>query len=156
MEEITFDDAIQGRQSQVLERDIGDFVLKRADGFYAYQLAVVADDAVQGITHVVRGADLLDSTPRQIWLQRLLGWAVPQYAHLPVAVNERGEKFSKQTLAAPLDIHRPAPSLWKTLDFLGQNPPVELRDDLPSLWQWAKSSWQLDTVPKSRAIMPPL
>jgi glutamyl-Q tRNA(Asp) synthetase len=154
MEEITFDDAVQGYQSQVLERDVGDFVLKRADGFYAYQLAVVVDDAVQGITHVVRGADLLDSTPRQIWLQRLLGLPTPQYAHLPVAVNGRGEKLSKQTMATPLDLVHPAPSLWKTLSFLGQNPPDELRDDLSSLWHWAKSSWQLDAVPKSRAIMP--
>lgn len=154
-EEIAFADAIQGRQSQVLERDIGDFVLKRADGFFAYQLAVVADDAAQDVTHVVRGADLMDSTPRQIWLQRLLKWPTPQYAHLPVAVNERGEKLSKQTLAPPLDTAHPAPALWKALDFLGQHPPAELRDDRSMLWQWAKSSWQLDTIPKSRAIMPP-
>lgn len=156
MEEITFDDALQGRQSQRLERDIGDFVLKRADGFYAYQLAVVVDDAAQGITHVVRGADLLESTPRHLWLQRLLHLPTPRYLHLPVAVNELGEKLSKQTLAKPLDITCPSRTLWKALDFLGQAPLPELRDDLPALWQWAKGSWQLDTVPKSRAIMPRL
>ncbi len=154
--EIRFEDKIQGHHVQMLESDIGDFVLKRADGYYAYQLAVVVDDAEQGVTRVVRGADLLDSTPRQIWLQRLLGWTTPQYAHLPVAVNSRGEKLSKQTLAPPLDPTRPAPALWDALRFLGQNPPTALRGDLPSLWQWAKSSWQADSVPKSRAIMPPL
>lgn len=156
MEEIYFDDVIQGGQSQALERDIGDFVLKRADGLYAYQLAVVVDDAAQGITHVVRGADLLDSTPRQIWLQRLLDYPTPQYAHLPVAVNAQGEKLSKQTLAAPLDLVRPAPVLWRTLVFLGQDPPATLRDDLAALWNWAMAHWRLEIVPKSRAIMPPL
>jgi glutamyl-Q tRNA(Asp) synthetase len=155
MDEIVFEDAVQGVQSQVLQRDIGDYVLKRADGLYAYQLAVVMDDAAQSITHVVRGADLLDSTPRQIWLQWLLGLPTPHYIHLPVAINAHGEKLSKQTLAKPLNLAHPAPALWQALDFLGQNPPAELRDDLPSLWHWAKSSWQLDAVPKSRAMMPP-
>jgi glutamyl-Q tRNA(Asp) synthetase len=154
-EETTFDDAIQGWQAQVLERDIGDFVLKRADGFYAYQLAVVVDDAAQGITHVVRGADLLDSTPRQIWLQHLLGLPTPQYTHLPVAVNANREKLSKQTLAAPLDLYRPAPSLWQALDFLGQQPPPELRNDAATLWQWAKANWRPEAVPKTRDKMPP-
>ncbi len=155
MEAITFTDAVQGRQSQILERDLGDFILKRADGLYAYQLAVVVDDAAQGITHVVRGADLLDSTPRQIWLQRLLGLPMPHYAHLPVVVNADGEKLSKQTLAQPLDTTQPVLTLWKALDFLGQQPPTELRNDLAPIWRWAKAHWQLDTVPKSRVIMPP-
>lgn len=155
LEESSFDDALQGKQSQVLERDTGDFVLKRADGLYAYQLAVVVDDAAQSITHIVRGADLLDSTPRQIWLQQLLGLPTPHYAHLPIAINTRGEKLSKQTLAAPLDLANQAPALWQALNFLGQNPPAELRNDLSTLWHWAKSSWQLNAVPKSRAMMPP-
>jgi glutamyl-Q tRNA(Asp) synthetase len=154
-ENITFTDAIQGDQSQSLEQDLGDFILKRADGLYAYQLAVVVDDAAQSITHVVRGADLLDSTSRQIWLQRLLGLPMPHYAHLPVAVNARGEKLSKQTLAQPLDIAKPAAALWDALDFLGQHPPAELRDSLASLWSWAKACWQLNSVPKSRVIMRP-
>jgi glutamyl-Q tRNA(Asp) synthetase len=155
-EKITFDDAIQGRQAQVLGHDIGDFVLKRADGLYAYQLAVVVDDAEQGVTQVVRGADLLGSTPRQIWLQRLLGLPTPQYTHLPVAVNAEGEKLSKQTLAAPLDLYRPAPSLWQALDFLGQQPPPELRNDAATLWQWAKANWRPEAVQKTRDKMPPL
>jgi glutamyl-Q tRNA(Asp) synthetase len=155
-EEIAFDDAIQGRQVQMLERDIGDFVLKRADGLYAYQLAVVVDDAAQGITHAVRGADLLDSTPRQIWLQRLLGLPALHYAHLPVAVNAAGEKLSKQTLAAPLDLDHAGPALWQALDFLGQQPPPELRDDATAIWQWARSNWRLQAVPKTRDKMPSL
>ena len=151
-EEISFDDAIQGRQARVLERDVGDFVLKRADGLYAYQLAVVVDDAAQGVTHVVRGADLLDSTPRQIWLQRLLGLPAPHYVHLPVAVNAAGEKLSKQTLAAPLDSYQPTPALWQALGFLGQRPPPELRHDAAALWQWAHESWMLSRVPRCRAV----
>ena len=105
---IQFNDAIQSQNkdmlSQNLAKEIGDFVLKRADGFYAYQLAVVVDDAAQGVTHVVRGADLLDSTPRQIYLQQLLNFPTPNYAHVPIAVNKNGEKLSKQTLAAPISM----------------------------------------------------
>jgi glutamyl-Q tRNA(Asp) synthetase len=102
-EEIAFDDAVAGRRVQSLAREVGDFVLKRADGLWAYQLAVVVDDAAQGVTHVVRGADLIDSTARQIHLCRLLGYAVPQYLHVPVVTNAAGEKLSKQTLAPALD-----------------------------------------------------
>ena len=100
---IEYEDCIQGPQRQNVARDVGDFVLLRADRVYAYQLAVVVDDADQGITEVVRGADLLDSTPRQIYLQRLLGAPTPRYCHVPVAVNERGEKLSKQTLASSIN-----------------------------------------------------
>jgi glutamyl-Q tRNA(Asp) synthetase len=153
MKATTFDDAIQGHQSQVLERYIGDFVLKRADGLYAYQLAVVVDDAAQHITHIVRGADLLDSTPRQIHLQRLLGLPTPHYAHLPVATNAAGEKLSKQTLATPLDASSLVPALWQALAFLGQAPPAELsQGDLSSLWQWASHHWKLAAVPAMRAL----
>jgi glutamyl-Q tRNA(Asp) synthetase len=155
MTTIGFDDSIQGYQSQLLERDIGDFILKRADGLYAYQLAIVVDDAGQGITHVVRGADLLDSTPRQIHLQRLLGLPTPHYAHLPVAVNDSGKKLSKQTLATPLDLADPAQVLWQALDFLGQSPGAELEHaGLRELWQWARQHWRLDAVPKRRDKMP--
>lgn len=150
----TFDDAIQGRQYQVLERDIGDFVLKRADGLYAYQLAVVVDDAAQHITHIVRGADLLDSTPRQIHLQRLLGLPTPHYAHLPVATNAASEKLSKQTLALPLDSANPVPALWRALAFLGQSPAAQLEQaGLRELWQWAHHHWSLQAVPKTKAIV---
>jgi len=106
---VSFDDAIQGRIVSDLASDAGDFILLRADGLFAYQLAVVVDDAEAGITHVVRGADLLASTSRQIFLQQCLGVPSPVYAHLPVAVNAEGEKLSKQTRAAPVDISRPGP-----------------------------------------------
>lgn len=151
-ERISFFDRIQGEFSQNLEREIGDFVLLRADGYFAYQLAVVVDDIEQGVTHVVRGADLLDSTPRQIYLQKLLGGETPAYAHLPVAVNEMGEKLSKQTLAKPVQPEISA--LFQALDFLGQNPPSELLDaDIPSFREWAIKNWDIDKVPKVKSIM---
>lgn len=153
-QEVAFEDAIQGHQAQVLERDIGDFVLKRADGFYAYQLAVVVDDAAQGISHVVRGADLLDSTPRQIHLQRLLQLPTPHYAHLPLVTNGAGEKLSKQTLAPPLSVDQAPVTLWQALHFLGQMPPRELATaDLDSLWRWAHQHWVLGAVPRAQARM---
>ena len=149
--EIVFEDAIQGTIRQILAEDIGDFVLKRADGYYAYQLAVVIDDAAQRISHVVRGADLLDSTPRQIHLQHLLGFPIPGYAHLPVAVNAAGEKLSKQTFAMPLDIEHPVPALHQALRFLGQDAPAELAaGSLPELWQWATAHWCLANIPSRR------
>ena len=148
---IEYEDCIQGPQRQHLENDVGDFVLLRADGVFAYQLAVVVDDADQGITEVVRGADLLDSTPRQIYLQRLLGAPTPRYCHVPVAVNERGEKLSKQTLAAPVDDARPLPALVNALRFLGQQPPDNLADTTPGeFWQWALGHWQLARIPRRR------
>lgn len=148
---LAFDDAVQGRIAQNLQRDIGDFVLKRADGLYAYQLAVVVDDAEQGITHVVRGADLLDSTPRQIYLQQRLGLPTPAYAHVPVAANLAGEKLSKQTLAAALDVQNPVPQLWQALQFLGQRPEPALRQaGLADLWRWAQTHWCLSALPQQR------
>lgn len=150
---IGFDDAVQGHVEQNLATDVGDFVLLRADGLFAYQLAVVADDAGQEITHVVRGADLLDSTPRQIFLQQWLGVPTLQYAHLPVAVNAAGEKLSKQSLAAPLDDEKPVQALWQALKFLGQNPPEALRSaSLPDFWEWATIHWSLSGVPPKRTI----
>jgi glutamyl-Q tRNA(Asp) synthetase len=148
---IAFEDAIQGRLEQDLEKDIGDFVLYRADAAYAYQLAVVVDDAAQCITHVVRGSDLLDSTPRQIYLQKLLGLPTPRYAHLPVAVNALEQKLSKQTLARPVERGRIGEMLIEALRFLGQEPPAALgRASAPEIWQWAKASWRLDRVPRKR------
>jgi glutamyl-Q tRNA(Asp) synthetase len=147
---IAFTDAVQGPVAYDLERDFGDFVLLRADDVYAYQLAVVVDDAEQGITDVVRGADLLASTPRQIYLQRLLGITQPRYAHLPVAVNAAGEKLSKQTFAAPVDAGNPLPALVAALSFLGQQPPRELaRATSRELWTWALQNWRLDRVPRA-------
>ena len=144
---LTFQDAIQGEYRQQLERDVGDFVLRRADGVFAYQLAVVVDDAAQGVTHVVRGADLLDSTPRQIYLQRLLGLSTPDYAHLPVVVDARGDKLSKQTGAPPLDERRVGPTLTAALRFLGQRPPPELATEpVATIIAWAVAHWDLTLV----------
>lgn len=150
---IGFKDAIQGFVAQNLARDIGDFVLKRADGLYAYQLAVVVDDAEQGITHVVRGADLLDSAPRQIYLQEQLELPLVSYAHIPVAVNADGEKLSKQTLAPEITSEASSNALWKALHFLGQSPPALLRQEaLSVVWSWAHSHWSLKKVPRTTAL----
>jgi glutamyl-Q tRNA(Asp) synthetase len=119
---IVFDDALQGRVEQNVSSEIGDFVLLRADGFWAYQLAVVVDDAAQGISHIVRGADLLDSTPRQILLQRALGLPTPLYAHLPLAVDAQGRKLSKSLAALPVDGSDPLPALRLAWRALGQPP----------------------------------
>lgn len=147
--ELVFDDRLQGRIAQVLERDVGDFVLLRADGLFAYQLAVVVDDAWQEITDVVRGADLLASTPRQIFLQQCLGLPTPRYAHLPVVLNAAGEKLSKQTLAGPVGAARPVPQLYSALRFLGQAPPEELAGcALEEFWAWAIAHWSLARVPR--------
>lgn len=152
---IAFDDAIQGHVESDLAREAGDFILRRADGLFAYQLAVVVDDAEACITHVVRGADLLLSTARQIHLQGCLGVAIPAYAHLPVAVNAAGEKLSKQTLAAPLDLLRPAASVVAALDFLGQAPPADLAAaGLDAVWSWARANWRLARVPRGPALGP--
>lgn len=149
----SFHDAIQGEVSQNIATDIGDFVLKRADGFFAYQLAVVVDDAAQGITHIVRGADLLNSTPRQMYLQQLLGFTTPHYAHLPVAVNMQGEKLSKQTLATPITPQAAPALVFAALQFLGQQPPSALKTaNMAEIWLWAIAHWQLENVPKQVKI----
>ena len=123
-EVVAFEDRAQGAVAQDVAREIGDFVVRRRDGLFAYQLAVVVDDAAQGVTDVVRGADLLASTARQIVLQRALGYPTPRYLHVAVATNAAGEKLSKQTGAAPLDPRAAVPILRRALDFLGQ-PPAE-------------------------------
>ncbi len=144
---IEFNDALQGRISQHLENEIGDFVVKRADGLFAYQLAVVVDDAAQGITDVVRGADLLYSTPHQIYLQRLLGLSTPAYMHLPVTVNAQGEKLGKQTFAQPVGKHNEAATLFDALVFLRQQPPTELRlNKVEQIMAWAIANWRPDAM----------
>jgi glutamyl-Q tRNA(Asp) synthetase len=146
---VAFDDRIQGHQEEDLAAEVGDFVVLRGDGQFAYQLAVVVDDAAAGVTDVVRGADLLGSTGRQIQLQRLLGYPTPSYAHLPVLVNAAGEKLSKQTRAAPVDAFVPAHALLAALAFLGQNPPHELRAAKPGeIWRWAIAHWSLADIPR--------
>jgi glutamyl-Q tRNA(Asp) synthetase len=154
--DIVFDDAVQGAISQNILRDVGDFILLRADGIFAYQLAVVVDDYEQNITDIVRGGDLLDSTPRQIFLQQQLSLPSPRYAHLPVAVDGSGGKLSKQTLAPRLTTDRPAVALLAALTFLGQEPPVELSlASVDDLWRWAEAHWQLGRVPRNRALPAP-
>jgi glutamyl-Q tRNA(Asp) synthetase len=153
-QKIAFVDAIQGDVAQTLQTDVGDFILKRKDGFYAYQLAVVVDDALQNITHIVRGADLLDSTPRQIYLQNLLDFDIPNYVHVPVATNIAGEKLSKQTLAQPIESGLASQLIFEALHFLGQNPPLELKNArLDKCGHWAISHWNLANVPKQEKIM---
>lgn len=136
---MTFEDRWVGTVAQDLSAEVGDFVLKRADGFWAYQLAVVVDDADQHVTHVVRGADLLDSTPRQMYLQRLLGLSTPRYLHVPVVSNSAGEKLSKQTGALALDVTRPVDELMDAARFL--QLPVEYVQSLDEFWKKAMIAW---------------
>lgn len=151
---IQFEDAIQGAISQQLNTAVGDFILKRADGLFAYQLAVVVDDTAQGINHIVRGADLLASTPRQIYLQQLLQLQTPHYAHVPLACNAAGEKLSKQTLAKTIDASHAHQLIVEALAFLGQQPPDELKNaTLADMWRWAFANWQLANVPKMKNSM---
>ena len=147
--QIGFRDKIQGDFTQVLTTDVGDFVIRRADGIYAYQLAVVVDDAAQGITHIVRGSDLLDSTPRQIHLQQLLKYPIPNYMHLPIALDSKGYKLSKQTGATALSLQQPGQSLYAVLALLGQTPPAELARWHPeAIWHWAIAHWQSHAIPQ--------
>jgi glutamyl-Q tRNA(Asp) synthetase len=147
--QVEFTDILQGNVSQDLSREIGDFVLSRADQVYAYHLACAVDDHAQGVTHVIRGADLLASTPRQIYLQKLLGLPTPAYLHLPVATNAAGEKLSKQTLAAPVNPERAAAILADVLKFLQHPPPDEVCTDVSVLWIWAKENWNRARLPAS-------
>lgn len=150
---IGFSDGIVGGYAQNLARDIGDFVLLRADGYWAYQLAVVADDAEQGVTHIVRGQDLLVSTPRQIYLQQCLGVPTPQYAHLPLLTNAQGQKWSKQTLAPALDLNRREQLLRQVFRYL--NLPEAPEADRPAeLLDWAVAHWDMDKVPKHAITTP--
>jgi len=139
-------DRLQAPQRQELAREVGDFVVKRADGLFAYQLAVVVDDAAQGITDVVRGADLLFSTPRQVLLQDLLGLPTPAYLHVPVALNAAGEKLGKQTRAAPLP-DTPLPALLAAWRFLDQPMPPEPPASVAEFWTWATASWLVARLP---------
>lgn len=151
---ISFDDQVIGQYQQHLASDCGDFVIKRKDGLFAYQLAVVVDDAEQGITEVVRGVDLLDSTPRQIYLQQQLTYAQPDYLHLPLLLDEHSHKLGKSTGTAALDLSQPVQHLYSALEMLGQQPPAELaRDELGELWQWAVEHWDILRIPKQNLII---
>lgn len=150
---IGFDDGLQGYLGQNLATEIGDFVVQRADELFAYQLAVVVDDAWQGITHVVRGCDLLVSTPRQIYLQQLLNYPTPHYLHLPIAINAQGEKLSKQTLAPVIGTDNVSTMLFAVLGFLQQQPPTELqRCSASEILAWAIEHWQPAHLRACRAV----
>lgn len=147
------EDRLQGVFGQDLQADVGDFVIRRREGYIAYQLAVVVDDADQGITDVVRGIDLLDSTPRQLWLQALLSLPTPRYMHLPVVVRADGEKLSKQTGAAGVEPREAADMAWRILHELRQAPPAELRGAPPGeLWSWAVPHWNPQQLTGMRSI----
>jgi len=144
---IEFDDLVMGKQSQNIAQRCGDFVIKRRDGLFAYQLAVVVDDALQNITEIVRGSDLLDSTPRQIYLQQLLGYPTPAYCHLPLAVDNDGNKISKSEGATKVDIKNREKQMCDVLEFLGQNPPAGLSDsNINDIWKWSIDNWNINRV----------
>ena len=146
---ISFDDLIQGEYSQQLNKDVGDFILRRKDGLFAYQLAVVVDDAFQDINCIVRGYDLLESTPRQIYIQRILGLPTPRYAHIPVVTNEQGQKLSKQHFAEAIDTDNASEQLLQALKFLGQQPPRKLQgSSTTTILAWAQEAWDIQAVPK--------
>ena len=150
---VNFHDGLQGTQEIQLETDVGDFVVKRADGLCAYHLAVVVDDAFQSISEVVRGTDLLDSTPHHLYLQKLLAFQTPRYVHLPIAVNAQKEKLSKQTHAPAVDITQPGPMLEKALTFLGHSPDTDvINADPETLLEWAVRNWDLERIPKRATI----
>ena len=149
--EAAFVDRIQGPTTQDVARAVGDYVLRRADGIHAYQLAVVVDDGAQGITDVVRGADLTASTPRQILLQRALGLPSPTYAHVPLVLDPLGRKLSKSDAAAPVDPADPLPVALLSLRHLGQALPPETPADPAELWQWAIPRWNISHVPTGPA-----
>jgi len=149
---IAFNDRLQGLMSQNLA-DNGDFILKRKDQIIAYQFAVVIDDYRQHINHVVRGYDLLDSTPRQIYLQQLLGLVTPDYMHVPVIIDEQGYKLSKQTRATAVDIKKPHTVIFELLNLLKQNPPGELQNaSLTELLSWSIKNWNPNLLKNCRAI----
>lgn len=152
---IEFKDNILGHHIWQLERDCGDFIVKRKDKLIAYQLAVVVDDNDQGITHIVRGSDLLDSTPWQIYLQQCLDFPTPAYAHLPVILNIAGDKLSKQTGAKPLDKSKPIVALKQAIKCLGQTlPPRDLESSLTQWLDWAARQWKMEQVPRVSKLMP--
>lgn len=152
-DEYCFDDRIQGRFCQQLKNEVGDFVVQRKDGLFAYQLAVTVDDEFQAITDIVRGQDLLDSTPRQIYLQRQLGYHTPRYAHIPVIVNEKGDKLSKQSFAEAIDTHNGSKLIFQALAYLGQSPDSHLLDsDCETLLKWGVENWDIQAVPKLATI----
>ena len=150
---IIFTDSVMGLQQENIASECGDFVVKRRDGLFAYQLAVVVDDALQNITEVVRGNDLLHSTARQIYLQQLLGYSTPQYMHLPLVLGANGKKLSKSDGSTAINDNNPTPALFHALLHLGQQPPSSLKhESLDTLWQWAIRHWTNTKIPKLNEV----
>ncbi|HEY2463691.1 MAG TPA: tRNA glutamyl-Q(34) synthetase GluQRS [Steroidobacteraceae bacterium] len=147
--QVLFTDRIQGTYRQDVAHAVGDIILKRRDQIYAYVLAVAVDDAAQGITHIVRGADLLDNTPRQIYLQRLLGFPEPSYAHVPVLTEPDGAKLAKSRRSVRLSADSPLPQLCAVFSLLGLAPPPSLASSaISEAWRWSIGQWDLNKVPK--------
>jgi glutamyl-Q tRNA(Asp) synthetase len=153
---VEFEDRLQGPVSEDCHHAAGDFVIRRRDGFFAYHLAVVVDDELQGVTEVVRGCDLLSCTPRQILLQRALGYRTPEYAHLPLLLEADGRKLAKSRHAVPLDADCAAPALWKVLAWLRQEPPAELAGaPVNEIWAWALPNWRPERLAGFRELRLP-
>ena len=152
---IRFNDTVYGEQQQNLAHEIGDFVIKRRDGLFAYQLAVVIDDAYQNITEVVRGTDLLDSTARQIFLQRCLGYSTPGYLHCPLVVDAAGNKLGKSAGAAAISTEYPVKTIASILTFLGQHELPDVAGiSLEDAWRFAIAHWDLKLIPKKNRVRP--
>ena len=152
--DVAFDDRLQGRISQNLEEESGDFIVRRRDGLIAYHLAVVVDDEFQGVTEIVRGIDLMDSTPRQIWLQQLLEYRTPDYAHVPVITHPDGDKLSKLTGAPGISMDFAEATLVEVLIALGLSPPPKLaKESLPAIWSWAIEKWEIENLCGRAAIV---
>jgi len=153
--DIVFEDRLQGLIRQNLATEHGDFILKRKEGIVSYQLACVIDDQLQGVTHVVRGFDLVDSTPKQIFLQQLLGLPTPSYLHVPIIIDSHGYKLSKQTLAEAVTLRNAPLVMFKLLELLRQKPPVELKQaSCPELLDWGVRNWDPASLIKTHAIQP--
>jgi glutamyl-Q tRNA(Asp) synthetase len=146
---VQFTDRVQGTFRQDVAATVGDMLVRRRDQLFAYVLAVVVDDAAQNVTHVVRGADLLDNTPRQIHLQRLLGLKAPDYAHVPLLMEPDGKKLAKSSRSVQLNADTPLPLIIQVFDLLNLSPPPELGlATIPEAWGWAIEQWNIDRVPK--------
>ena len=150
---VLFKDSLQDTIQQRIESEVGDFIIKRSDKMFSYQLAVVVDDEYQGITEVVRGSDLLDNTPRQLYLQQCLAYRQPDYLHFPTAVSDNGKKLSKQNHAPEVGEKEKRKTILATLNFLGQEAPsIDNFAHLNDIWQWAIKHWNRDKIPKRMTL----
>lgn len=150
---VGIDDQLQGQYTQRLESESGDFIIKRADGYFAYHLATIIDDADQKITEIVRGRDLLESTPRQVYIQKILGINTPTYLHLPIALDKSGKKISKSDNIKSIAKTDTVETLHKALCFLGHRPPEQLRkSSVEDILNWAIENWTITKLPKEKEI----